>query len=195
MGLYLTDLNLHGLSREMVTQGWQNGARLEVMYERAEQRSIELERNHELLESWKCRGDELLYSMIPKPVADRLRHGQSPLSTCEAFDSVSILFCELVGFNSDTVRDVMDVVASMNAVFSCFDALMDKFNVYKVETVGQVYMAVGGAPERTTEEIHSRNVIEVALRQIKDVRKLDLPESVNVEIRIGKMALIFLLGF
>jgi hypothetical protein len=26
----------------------------------------------------------------------------------------------------------MDVVMSMNAVFSCFDALMDRYNVYKV---------------------------------------------------------------
>lgn len=42
------------------------------------------------------------------------------------------MFCELVGFNSATVKDAMDVVCSMNAVFSCFDALMDKFNVYKV---------------------------------------------------------------
>ncbi|XP_044728645.1 soluble guanylate cyclase 89Db-like [Chrysoperla carnea] len=183
MGLYLTDLNPHGLSREMVMQGWQNCSRLEVMYERAEQRSIELERNYDLLESWKRRGDELLYSMIPKPVADRLRHGQNPLSTCESFDSVSILFCELVGFNSDTIRDVMDVVTSMNSIFSCFDALMDKFNVYKVETVGQVYMAVSGAPEPTPD--HARNVIEVALCQLRDVKKLDLPTTVHVEIRIG----------
>lgn len=48
------------------------------------------------------------------------------------FDSVTIMFCELVGFNSTTVKDAMDVVCSMNAVFSCFDSLMDKFNVYKV---------------------------------------------------------------
>ena len=26
----------------------------------------------------------------------------------------------------------MDIVSSMNAVFSCFDKLMDKYNVYKV---------------------------------------------------------------
>jgi len=27
----------------------------------------------------------------------------------------------------------MDIVLSMNAVFSCFDTLMDQFNVYKVK--------------------------------------------------------------
>lgn len=42
------------------------------------------------------------------------------------------MFCELVGFNSSTVEDAMELVSTMNAVFSCFDSLMDTFNVYKV---------------------------------------------------------------
>lgn len=83
LGLYLNDLNPHGLSREMVLAGWQHCSRLELMFERAEQRSTELEKSYELLDCWKRRGDELLYTMIPKSVADRLRNGKSPLSTCE----------------------------------------------------------------------------------------------------------------
>jgi len=50
----------------------------------------------------------------------------------QSFDAVSVMFCELVGFNSSTVEDAMELVSTMNAVFSCFDALMDTFNVYKV---------------------------------------------------------------
>lgn len=53
------------------------------MFDKAEQRSEELQRSYELLDTWKRRGDDLLYSMIPKTVADRLRQGNSPLSTCE----------------------------------------------------------------------------------------------------------------
>lgn len=119
------------------------------MFDKAEQRSEELQRSYELLDTWKRRGDDLLYSMIPKTVADRLRHGSSPLSTCEvilpsfktvyqlnlhfqSFDSVTILFCELVGFSSSTVQDAMEVVTTMNIVFSCFDELLDTFDVYKV---------------------------------------------------------------
>lgn len=45
---------------------------------------------------------------------------------------MTILFCELVGFISETVAETMHVVTAMNAAFSCFDELMDKFNVYKV---------------------------------------------------------------
>nr|XP_022912206.1 soluble guanylate cyclase 89Db-like [Onthophagus taurus]XP_022912207.1 soluble guanylate cyclase 89Db-like [Onthophagus taurus] len=183
LGLYLTDLNPHGMSREMVMAGWQHNSKLELMFDKAEQRALELEANYELLDEWKCKGDELLYSMIPKTVADRLRHGASSLSTCESFDAVTIMFCELVGFSSETVQDAMDVVSSMNAVFSCFDALMDKFHVYKVETVGQIYMAVSGAPEKTKE--HAKNVCDFSLSLIKNVKELLMPSGGGVEVKIG----------
>jgi guanylate cyclase len=131
-GIYLNDLNPHGLGKEMVLAGWQHNSKLGLVFDKAEQRATELENNHNLLDQWKCRGDDLLYSMIPKSVADRLRTGKSPLSTCESFDAVTIMFSELVGFNSSTVQDAMELVSTMNAVFSCFDSLMDKFDVYKV---------------------------------------------------------------
>lgn len=83
LGIYLNDLNQHGLSKEMVLAGWQHGSRLELMFERAEQRASELEKNYEIVDTWKRRGDELLYSMMPQSVADVLRGGKSPLSTCE----------------------------------------------------------------------------------------------------------------
>lgn len=57
------------------------------MFDKAEQRASELENNYCLLNTWKERGDDLLYSMIPKPVADRLRNGSDPLSTCEVRQS------------------------------------------------------------------------------------------------------------
>lgn len=123
--------------------------RLEIMFDKAEQRSSELTKSYELLDTWKRRGDDLLYSMLPKTVADRLRTTNSALSTCEvcclllkitissffsfqAFESVSILFCELVGLTTKTVRETMVIVTTMNNVFSCFDSLVDKYKVYKV---------------------------------------------------------------
>ncbi|XP_076255193.1 soluble guanylate cyclase 89Da-like isoform X2 [Rhynchophorus ferrugineus] len=182
-GLYLNDMNPHGLGKEMVLAGWQNNSKLELMFDKAEQRASELENNLSLLEIWKTRGDELLYSMIPKPVADRLRSGDSPLSTCQNFDAVTVMFCELVGFNSSTVEDAMELVSTMNAVYSCFDSLMDTFNVYKVETVGQIYMAVCGAPEPTS--LHAQNVCDVSLCMIRHVKQLQIPSGTKVDVRIG----------
>lgn len=185
LGLYLNDLNQHGLSKEMVLAGWHHNSKLELMFDKAEQRATELESNYALLDTWKRRGDELLYTMIPKTVADRLRSGSNPLSTCETFDSVTIMFCQLVGFNQSTVEDAMGLVSTMNAVFSCFDSLMDKFDnkVYKVETVGEVYMAVSGAPEKCKE--HASHISHVSLSMIEHIEQLEIPFSTEVGVRIG----------
>nr|XP_022904933.1 soluble guanylate cyclase 89Db-like [Onthophagus taurus] len=181
-GLYLNDLNNHGLSKEMVLAGWQHNSKLEMMFDAAENKADELSKSYELLDAWKRKGDDLLYSMIPKTVADRLRKGESPLSTCESFNSVTILFGELVGFNYSTVEDAMGVVSHMNAIFSGFDELMDKFHVYKVETVGQVYMAVSGAPE--VDKNHAINVANVSIAMLKKIKEI-LGNSSNVDVRIG----------
>ncbi|XP_011498155.1 PREDICTED: soluble guanylate cyclase 89Da-like [Ceratosolen solmsi marchali] len=183
MGIYLNDLNPHGLGRELVLAGWHHCGRLEMMFEKAEQRSEELEQSYDLLDRWKNKSDELLYSMIPQSVADRLRAGASPLSTCESFESISVLFCELCDFNYSTIEGAMDIVSSMNAVYSCFDSLMDKFNVYKVETVGRVYMAASGAPDRT--DSHAINIADVSLQLISQVRSMILSSGIDIQIRIG----------
>jgi hypothetical protein len=57
--------------------------RLEDLYERAEERAKELHNTHDLLDEWKRRGDELLYSMIPESIAKSLRRGKEPVDTCE----------------------------------------------------------------------------------------------------------------
>lgn len=54
-----------------------------MLFDKEAQRSDELEKSYELLDTWKRRSDDLLYSMIPKTVADRLRSGDSSLNTCE----------------------------------------------------------------------------------------------------------------
>lgn len=141
-----------------------------MMFERAEQRSTELENSYALLDRWKNKSNELLYSMIPQTVADRLRAGASPLSTCEvckrtqkiqaspffafyincrlkifslqSFESITVLFCELCDFDYSTIKGAMDIVLSMNAVFSCFDTLMDQFNVYKVKLLIIMYSKI-----------------------------------------------------
>lgn len=43
------------------------------------------------------------------------------------------MFCEVDGLRPQaTIQGVMSVVECMNTIFSCFDSLTDRFNVYKV---------------------------------------------------------------
>ncbi|XP_028043656.1 soluble guanylate cyclase 89Da-like [Bombyx mandarina] len=160
-GLYVADMNGHGLSKEMLLNGWQHLSRLELLFEKAETRCSSLEKSCRLLDQWKKRGDQLLYSMIPKGIADHLRAGRDPMAACQAFESVTIIFCGVQVAEAGTRADVMQTVAYINDVYSRIDRLLDTHRVYKVETVGTVYMLVSGAPER--RRAHAASAASAAL--------------------------------
>lgn len=53
-------------------------------------KSAKLEESMKELDIEKRRTDSLLYQMIPRSVADRLRQGEPALNTCEVFEFFSI---------------------------------------------------------------------------------------------------------
>lgn len=58
------------------------------------------------------------------------------------------------------------------------------FRVCKqVETVGLIYMAASGAPERT--DLHAQQVADVALSMTEKIKELRTPSGAKIEIRIG----------
>ncbi|XP_017856650.1 PREDICTED: soluble guanylate cyclase 89Da [Drosophila arizonae] len=181
IGLYLNDLNPHGLSRELVMAGWQHCSKLEIMFEKEEQRSDELEKSLELADCWKKQGDELLYSMIPRPIAERMRVSNEHV--CQSFEEVSVIFIEVMNIydsGSTNVQEAMQAVNILNQVFSALDEEIISPFVYKVETVGMVYMAVSGAPD--INPLHAQHACDMALRVIKKVKSHNLPD---VAIRVG----------
>uniref|UniRef100_A0A1Q3FL72 guanylate cyclase n=1 Tax=Culex tarsalis TaxID=7177 RepID=A0A1Q3FL72_CULTA len=182
VGLYLNDLNTHGLSREMVFSGFSHNSRLDLMCEREEKRAEELETSLALADSWKRQGDELLYSMIPRSIAERLREGQNPLETCQTFEEVTVLFAEIQEslMSDDSIKYAMTTVTTLNAAFSAFDELIQSPMAYKVETVGKVYMAVSGAPD--VNPCHVQHTADLALGMLQSIHDLKLP---GVGVKIG----------
>ncbi|EAT34765.1 AAEL013026-PA, partial [Aedes aegypti] len=182
VGLYLNDLNTHGLSREMVFSGFSHNSRLDLMCEREEKRAEELETSLALADSWKRQGDELLYSMIPRSIAERLREGQNPLETCQSFEEVTVLFAEIQEslMSDDSIKYAMTTVNTLNAAFSAFDELIQSPMAYKVETVGKVYMAVSGAPD--VNPCHVQHTGDLALGMLQSIHDLNLP---GVGVKIG----------
>ncbi|XP_033322486.1 guanylyl cyclase at 88E isoform X1 [Megalopta genalis] len=184
-GLYINDLSMHDFSRDLMLAGTQQSVELKLALDQEQLKSKKLEESMRKLDEEMKRTDELLYQMIPKQVADRLRNGESPIDTCEMFDSVSILFSDVVTFTEICSRITpMEVVSMLNAMYSLFDTLTERNRVYKVETIGDAYMVVSGAPVKEID--HAHRVCDMALDMVEAITDLkDRSTGLHLQIRVG----------
>ncbi|KAK3850487.1 hypothetical protein Pcinc_042811, partial [Petrolisthes cinctipes] len=184
-GLFLNDLAMHDLSREMVLKGWDHCSRLQILYEQQEKCSERLEDAHVRRQKAKARGDDLLYSMLPRQVADNLRQGKGAEATCQTFNEVSVLFAEVcLAAGSDTLG-AMDLMKTVNDIYKLLDHATDQYSVFKVETVGGVYMVVGGAPEYQPD--HCAQVAALALHMLMEVVEAHI-HNLRIGIHVGPVA-------
>ena len=106
-------------------------------------------RDRENIVKEQQRGKDILLSMVPESLIEHIEDDiEEPYG--EKFDEVTVLFAELCAFSnlSNTLESPEDVVAILNVVFTEFDKQIEDTGVYKEKTVGEMYMAVAGAPEK-----------------------------------------------
>ncbi|XP_055900175.1 soluble guanylate cyclase 88E-like isoform X1 [Biomphalaria glabrata] len=185
IGLYINDLSMHDSSRDLVLAGTQQSAELKLALDQEQEKSRLLEQSMVKLDQEMQRTDALLYQMIPKPVADRLRRGVPSVETCQVFENVTILFSDVVGFTTICSQITpMEVVSMLNAMYTQFDQLSENHSVYKVETIGDAYMAVSGAP--TVTKYHALHMCDMALDMRSSMNNLLNPSNnETMKIRIG----------
>ncbi|XP_040173460.1 guanylate cyclase soluble subunit beta-1 isoform X2 [Anopheles arabiensis] len=186
-GLHISDIPLHDASRDLVLLSekfeaeYKLTTNLEILTDR-------LQQTYRDLESEKQKTDRLLYSVLPKTVANELRH-QRPVAP-KRYDSVTLMFSGIVGFgqycaaNTDP-EGAMKIVKMLNELYTIFDELTDSksnSNIYKVETVGDKYMAVSGLPDEC--ENHAKCIARLALDML-DMAKNVMMGTEAMKITIG----------
>ncbi|XP_042208020.1 guanylate cyclase soluble subunit beta-1-like isoform X2 [Homarus americanus] len=186
-GLFLSDIPLHDATRDLVLLS----EKFEAEYNLTTNLEIltdKLQHTHRELESERQKTDKLLYSVLPISIANELRHKRTVPP--RRYEVVTLLFSGIVGFTDycsrhTDIEGASKIVKMLNDLYTACDVLTDEVknpNVYKVETVGDKYMAVSGLPETCVH--HARCIGNLAL-DMMDKASGVIVDGQRVHITIG----------
>ncbi|MBI2925614.1 MAG: response regulator [Verrucomicrobia bacterium] len=134
------------------------------------------------LQAEQEKSERLLLNVLPRPIADRLKQGESNIA--DHFQEVTVLFADLVSFTAmSSLISPREVVSLLNEIFSAFDLMAEKRGLEKIKTIGDCYMAVGGLP--TARPDHAEAIAELALNMLDEVNRRNASNPNSIEIRIG----------
>jgi class 3 adenylate cyclase len=136
-----------------------------------------------LLSHEKKRSEDLLLNILPSEVADELKDK----GTAEAryFDHVTVLFTDFVNFTAASEKmNPQQLIDELHTCFKAFDEITGKYNIEKIKTIGDAYLAVCGLP--VADPMHAQRVVQAALdiNEFMQKRRQRLGDK-TFEIRIG----------
>ncbi|EQC40410.1 hypothetical protein SDRG_02307 [Saprolegnia diclina VS20] len=133
-------------------------------------------------EKRKC--EELLANMLPSQQYAEALLLQGTI--VDELEEVTLLYSDMVGFTalSATLKPVESCLF-LNKVYSAFDKHLDAFGVYKMDTVGDAFIVIGGLPNYKSEKSHAIAITAFAIEMLREMEAFRKSENVNLQMRIG----------
>jgi class 3 adenylate cyclase len=132
------------------------------------------------------RAETILRSILPATIATELKEKGSVEPRFHP--STSILFTDFAGFTRFAEKSEPAVLVSfLDQVFSAFDEIAVANNLERLKTIGDAFMAVGGAP--VSSRTHTLDVCVAALQMQRAIRLLNERRAKlrlsTLELRVG----------
>ncbi len=130
------------------------------------------------VEEKRMKSDELLLNILPAEIAHELKTNGS--SMARQYDEVTIMFIDFVNFTGISEKlSPKELVRNIHESFTAFDKIIEKYDIEKIKTIGDAYLAVSGLPRENKHHAHS---ITLAALEIRDLMANSKSEF---QIRIG----------
>lgn len=143
-------------------------------------------KSREALRVEKDRSEELLLNILPAEIAEELKEKGSV--NAREFDLVSILFSDFKSFTQTAEKMTpQSLVEEINVCFKAFDLIAGKYQIEKIKTIGDAYMAAGGIPH--PDENSLKNIVLAGLEMqafiIKRIFENQQNQIPAFEMRLG----------
>jgi adenylate cyclase len=140
--------------------------------------------NERALAQSTARADELLHSILPGDIVERIQDGETDIS--DMIGEVSIVFADLAGFTALSRKlSPPDLIRLLDDIFSRFDRVAKLHEMNKIYTIGDAYMAVGGMVRNETSADHAENAAHFALAIQAETQKMIAETGYPIALRVG----------
>ncbi|CAK9019925.1 unnamed protein product [Durusdinium trenchii] len=130
------------------------------------------------------RTQSILNTLMPVMVVEQLRDNPSGYPS-HNYRKATIAQSDLCGFTKlASTREPQEVVQFIGELFGLFDELTDKYEVYKVETVGDAYIA-GQAEAPLTYKNSPMSVVRFGLEMVQRTHRWSRGRGEQVSCRVG----------
>ncbi|CAB9520029.1 Receptor-type guanylate cyclase gcy [Seminavis robusta] len=107
------------------------------------------------------------------------------------FPETSVIFADIVGFTAwSSTREPPQVFLLLESLYQSFDTISKRRRIFKVETVGDCYVAASGMPDQRKDHAvaicrFARDIQRRTLSLVKTLEKSLGPDTADLDIRIG----------
>ena len=133
----------------------------------------------------KKKSETLLLNILPEDTAQELKTNGKVKA--RQYESVTVLFTDFKGFTSYSEKLSPEaLVNTVSFYFSKFDAIIDKYGLEKIKTIGDAYMCAGGLHD--TREDHALRMVQAAfdiVSFVEETKKDTAVSDLTFDIRIG----------
>ncbi|MBT8274198.1 MAG: tetratricopeptide repeat protein, partial [Bacteroidia bacterium] len=129
-----------------------------------------------IIEKEKDRSENLLLNILPAEIAQELK--EKGEANARDIDQVSIIFTDFKEFTQMSAKlTAKELVAEINSCFKAFDNICGKYNIEKIKTIGDAYMAATGLPNPSQQSTTNAVLGALEMAEFMVKRKKDKESS------------------